>query len=452
MKKYDVLVIGGGPGGYPAAIRAAQNGAKVAIVEKDKFGGECTNYGCIPTKALLKGAKIGEELSRYPFVKGDASIDFKELMRWVGRVSSRSSRGVEYLLRGYGVEIYKGEAIFKDVKTVKVGDEELHGEKVVLALGSRPINIPGFQVDGERIHNNRSILGIKELPASIAIIGAGYIGVEYATVFSSLGVEVYLIELLERVLPLMDRDFSKLMDGLLRKRGVQIFTGVRAEKPEVQKDLVKIKLSNGDVVEADMVLVAVGRRPNSDGLDRLGVKLDGKGFVNVDDMMRTNVNGVYAVGDLAGQPMLAHKAFLEGVIAGENASGGEMYKVSKYVPSVVYTEPELVSVGYTLDEAVKNGIKAEEKLYPIGGVAKAYIEGMTEGFVKMVVDGEGGIHGIHIAAPNASELAGEATYLLETGSTVEDLALTIHPHPTVSEALKEAAEYILGKPYHYLLK
>ncbi len=452
MEKYDVLVVGGGPAGYPAAIRAAQNGAKVAIVEKDRFGGECTNYGCIPTKALLKGAKVAEELNRYSFVKGDVSIDFKELMRWVGRVSSRSSRGVEYLLKGYGVEIYRGEARFKDVKTVRVGDIELHGDKVVLALGSRPIDIPGFPVDGERIHNNRTILGIEEKPGSIAIIGAGYIGVEYATVFSSLGSEVFLIELLERVLPQMDKDFSRLMDKTLRRRGVKIFTGVKAEKPEIGGDGVSIRLSNGDVINVDVVLVAVGRRPNSKGLEGLGIRLDEKGFVIVDDMMRTSVDGVYAAGDLSGQPMLAHKAFLEGVIAGENASGGEMYKVSRFIPSVVYTEPELVSVGYTLEAALDNGIRAEEKLYPIGGVAKAYIEGMTEGFVKMVVDGEGNIYGIHIAAPNASELAGEATYLLETGSTVEDVALTVHPHPTVSEALKEAAEYIVGRPYHYLLK
>ena len=452
MKNYDVLVIGGGPGGYPAAIRAAQNGAKVAIVEKDKFGGECTNYGCIPTKALLKGAKVAHELSKYPFVRGEASVDFKELMRWVDRVSSRSSRGVEYLLKGYGVEIYKGEAVFKDVKTVKVGDEEIHGENVVLAMGSKPTEIPGFEVDGEYIHNNRSILGIEDLPNSITIVGAGYIGVEYATVFSGLGVEVYLIELLDRVLPLMDKDFSMLMDRLLKKREVKIYTSVRAGEPEVSGDGVKIKLSNGESIDSDLVLVAVGRRPNSRGLDKLGVKLDDKGFVDVDEGMRTNIDGVYAVGDLAGQPMLAHKAFLEGVIAGENASGGEMYKVSKYVPSVVYTEPELVSVGYTLEEALEKGIKAVEKLYPIGGIAKAYIEGVTDGFVKMVVDNKGVIHGIHIAAPNASELAGEATYILETMSTVEDLALTIHPHPTVSEALKEAAEYIIGKPYHYLLK
>lgn len=452
MKKYDVLVVGGGPGGYPAAIRASQNGAKVAIIERDRFGGECTNYGCIPTKALLKGAKIASDLAKYPFVVGDTEIDYRELVKWVRKVSNRSSRGIEYLLKGYGVDIYKGEAIFKDIRNVTVNGEELYGDKIILAMGSKPVDIPGFAVDGEYIHNNRSILDISELPNSIAIIGAGYIGVEYATIFSELGVDVYLIELLDRVLPLMDKDFSMLMDRLLKKRDVKIYTSVKAEEWVGNGESVMVKLSNGVKLEVDIVLIAVGRKPNSRDLDKLGVKLDNEGFVIVDEMNKTSIDGVYAVGDLAGKPMLAHKAFLEGVIAGENASGGEMYRVSKYIPSVVYTEPELVSVGFTYDEAKEAGYDVKEVIYPIGGLAKAYIEGVSEGFVKLIVDGEGLIYGIHMAAPNASELAGEATYLLETRASLEDLSLTVHPHPTVSEALREAAEYSLGKPYHYLLK
>ena len=452
MKKYDILVIGGGPAGYPAAIRASQNGAKVAIIEKDRFGGECTNYGCIPTKAFLKGAKIAVELTKYPFIKGDALVDFKALSKWVSRVVSRSSRGVEYLLKGYDVDIIKGEAIFKDAKTVKVGDEEYSGYKVVLALGSKPLDIPNFKVDGEYIHNNRTILSIDSLPESILIIGAGYIGVEYATVFSSLGVKVYVVELLDRILPLMDKDFSSLMEKKLKDMNVEILTGVKADSYSIENNKVVTKLSSGDQIVSDMVLVAVGRRPNTEYIKELGIGFTDKGFVKVNERQETNVKGVYAAGDLTGQPMLAHKAFLEGVIAGENASGGNMYRVSKYIPSVIYTEPELVSVGYTFEELKSKDSNIMEKKYPIGGLAKAYIEGEIDGFIKFVYDDKGVIHGIHMAAPNASELAGEATYILETSSTLEDVALTVHPHPTVSEALKEAAEYILGKPYHYLLK
>ena len=452
MAKYDVVVVGGGPGGYPAAIRAAQNGAKVAIIEKDRFGGECTNYGCIPTKALLKAAKIIKEFRSYPFIKGEAEIDYKELNRWVSKVVNRSSRGVEYLLRGYGVDIFKGEGVVKDLKSLKVEGEEVNGDKVIYSLGSKPIDIPGFKVDGVKIHNNKTILKIVDLPSSILIIGGGYIGVEYATIFSRLGSKVYIVELMDRILPQMDVDISKLIHKKLVNMGVEIRTGLKALGYKEENGELKVSLSDGSTINVDIVLVSVGRKPNTEILKNSSIKLDDRGFIVTNDRMETSINDIYASGDVTGNPMLAHKAFIEGVVAGENSSGGELYKVSRFIPSVIFTDPEVISVGYTLDEARKAGYDAEEKIYPIGGIAKAYIEGEIDGFVKMVYDREGTILGIHAVGPNISELAGEATYLLETSATLEDVAMTIHPHPTISEAIKEATEYILGKPYHYLIK
>jgi len=449
--KYDVVVVGGGPGGYPAAIRAAQMGAKVAIVEKDRFGGECTNYGCIPTKALLRAAKLVEDMRSYPFIKGGAEVDYGELAKWVRRVYTRSSRGVEYLLRSYGVEMMRGLARPKSNGRVVVDGEEVEAGSIVVATGSEPVEIPRYRVDGRKIHNNRTILGLEEPPSSILIIGGGYIGVEYATVFSSLGSEVYLVELLDRILPQMDPDLARVVDKRLREKGVRIYTGVRAGEPREEDGHLRIPLSSGDELRVEKVLVAVGRRPSSGFAVELGVETDEKGFVKVDERMATNVAGVYASGDVAGQPMLAHKAFAQAVVAGENAAGGDAYYVQRYVPAVVYTEPEILSVGLTLEEAQERGLDAEAEVYPIGGVAKAFIEGGSDGVVKIVYSGEE-ILGIHIAAPHASELAGEATYLLETAASLEDLALTIHPHPTVSEALREAAEHILGRPIHSVLK
>ncbi len=446
---YDVVVLGGGPGGYPAAIIAAQRGAKTAIVEKDRFGGECTNYGCIPTKALLKGAKLAREMMEYPFVKGDVSIDFKELRRWMDRIVTRSSRGVEYLLKGNEVEIVKGEGRVGD-GYVEVDGRRIQYRSLVLATGSKPISIPNFEVDGQIIHNNKTILSIEEPPGKLLVIGGGYIGLEYATLFTRLGTKVTVVELLDRVLPQMDRDLSSYIANRLKKEGVEIRTGVKAESSRKEDGGVRVRLSDGVEEVFDMVLVAVGRKPNTAIFNGF-VEMDEKGFVEVDDRMATSRASVYASGDITGNPMLAHKAFMEAVVAGENASGGDAYYISRYVPAVVYTDPELLSVGYTLEEALEKGYKASEEKYPLGGVARARMELGDDGFIKIVYDErDGTILGIHMAAPNASEMAGEATYLLETSATLEDLALTIHPHPTVSEAFREAAEYILDRPIHML--
>ncbi|MEB3774603.1 MAG: FAD-dependent oxidoreductase, partial [Desulfurococcales archaeon] len=322
-------------------------------------------------------------------------------------------------------------------------------------LGTSPASLPGIRVDGDTVHDNRTILGLRRKPASILIIGGGYIGVEYANIMAKHGVEVFLVEMLPRLLPGMDEDFSRIVTRRLKRRGVKVYTETKVEEVTVGEGGVKARLSGSRVIEAEKVLVAVGRRPNTRdvGLEREGVKLDDKGYIVVDEEMKTVNPRIYASGDVTGPPLLAHKAFLQGIVAGTNAAGGSIVYEPRAIPSVVYTDPELASVGMTLEEARSRGLDAVEKKYPLGGLAMANILGSTDGFVKLVIDNDSGsLLGVHIAAPHAGEIIAELALALEFGGTVEDLALTIHPHPSISEAVKEAAELALGRPIHYLLR
>jgi len=455
-EKYDLVVLGGGPGGYPAAVRAAQLGLNVALVEADKLGGECTNYGCIPTKALIRAAEALHAAS-LPFIRGGVSADFGELMEWVKGFSSRISGGVEFLLKGYGVQVYRGHGSIHAPGVLSVDGEMVRFEKLIVATGTSPAEIPGLEPDGEIVHDNRSILGLKRKPSRMLIVGGGYIGVEYAAAMAKLGVEVHIVELLDRLLPGMDRDFGRIVERHLKKLGVKVYTRTRVEGLERREAYAVARLSGNKSVEADTVLVAVGRRPNTSGigLEKLGVILDDKGYVKVNERMEARgAPGVYAAGDVTGPPLLAHKAFLQAVVAAESASGDRSAAYDpRGVPSVVFTDPEIASVGLTLEEARRLGLKAAERRLPLGGLARASLEGCGDCFAKIVYDEDSkALLGFHIAAPNASEIIAAAALAIEMGATLEDVALTIHPHPTVSEALKEAAELALGRPIHFLLK
>ncbi|MCX8196246.1 MAG: dihydrolipoyl dehydrogenase [Acidilobaceae archaeon] len=450
--KYDLLVIGGGPGGYPAAIRASQLGMSVALVEQRRLGGECTNYGCIPTKSLIWPVSMLHSISRLGFVKMSYEVDFGGLMSWAEEVKSKISESLESLLRKYGVEIYEGRAKLGEVVEVE-GGPSLRGEKVLLAMGTEPAGLPGLEVDGALVHDNRSILSLRRKPSRVLIVGAGYIGVEYAALFAKLGSEVHLVEALEKPLATMDEDFSRLVTRRLSKLGVKLYFSTSVREVERRERYLKVGLTSGVSVEVDIALVAVGRRPNSAGAERLGVRTDTRGYVEVDGTMRTSNPNVFAAGDLAGPPLLAHKAFAQALVAAENAAGRKSYYEPKVVPSVVYFDPELVSVGLTEAEARRAGYEVSVAKLPIGGVARAVIEDSVDGFVKLVYEsGSKALLGIHMAGPHVSELAGEASLAIEMGATLEDLALTIHPHPTISEALQEAAELALGKPKHYYKK
>ncbi|MCE4611997.1 MAG: dihydrolipoyl dehydrogenase [Desulfurococcales archaeon] len=456
-ERFDLLVIGGGPGGYPAAVRASQLGLNVALVEADSLGGECTNYGCIPTKAMLHPVLSALTLKRLGV---NVEVPFESVARFAEEVVSRVRGGVETLLRGYGVEVIKGRARVKERRLVEVdGYGEVRYDKLVVATGTSPATLPGMEPDGDVVLDNRGAVRLRKKPGSMLVIGGGYVGVEFATVMASLGVEVHLVEIMDRLLPGMDRDLARIAERHLKALGVKVYTSSRVGELERRESHAKatIETPKGRVeVEAEKVLVAVGRRPNTRGLglERLGVELDSKGYVKVNQGMETTAPGVYASGDVAGPPLLAHKAFAQAVVAAERAAGDSSAAYDpRAVPSVVYTEPELASAGMTKEEAERRGFEAAEKRYPLASLARVYMEGCRDCFIKVVYDrGSGAVLGVHVAAPHASEIIAEAVLAMEMGAALEDLALTIHPHPTVSEALREAAEFILEKPIHYVLR
>jgi|Deesub1362B_J571_1020462.scaffolds.fasta_scaffold00003_549 dihydrolipoamide dehydrogenase len=455
-EKYDLIIIGGGPGGYPAAIRGSQLGLSVALVEMDKPGGECANYGCIPTKALIHPIETYWKTRNYQFIKGDISIDKIGLFEWARKIATDVSKRVANLLKGYGVELYSGKAKMIDSLTVDIDNIGIiKGDNIIIATGTHPSSLPNIQFDGELIHDNRSILGLRDIPQSILIIGGGYIGVEYANIMAKLGIEVYLIELLPRLLPGMDKDFSRIIERRLKKLGVKIYTSSRVEDLTKKENYIEAKITGNILIETSLALLAVGRKPNTSnlGLENAGVKIDDNGYISVDNTMKTSKKNIYASGDVTGDPLLAHKAFLQGITAAENAAGLNSVYNPNAVPAVIYTEPELASIGYTVDRAIKAGYKPREIKYPIGGLAKAVIEQSTLGFVKIVYDEYSKkVLGIHIASPHASELSSEAALAIEMGASLDDITLTMHPHPTISESIKEAAELALERPIHYILR
>jgi dihydrolipoamide dehydrogenase len=452
VDKFDLVVLGGGPGGYPAAIRASQLGLSTALVEANRLGGECTNYGCIPTKSMIRPVELLSSLSRLPFVKLSYELDYQAYMDWVKGVASRVSEGVGSLLRRYNVEVFNARGWVAEPGVLELSDGRRIGySKLVVATGTDPASIPGLDFDGALIHNNRTILEVRRKPSRVLVIGAGYIGVEFANVMAKLGVDVYIVEVMDRVLPAMDDDFSRLMSRRLSRMGVKVYTSTRIVEVEKREGYVKAKLSNNVEVEADLVLVAVGRKPNTKGLglERLGVSLDERGYVRVDGRMAASTN-VYASGDVTGPPLLAHRAFAQAIVAAENAAGLKSEFDARAIPSVVFTDPELVSVGLTEVEAKNAGYRVSTVKLPIGGLARATIEDSLDGFIKIVYEESSkAVIGIHLAAPHASEIAGELGLAIEMGATLEDLASTIHPHPTISEAVQEVAELALGKPKHF---
>lgn len=455
MDRYDLIVIGGGPVGYPGAIRASQLGLRVALVEANRLGGECTNYGCIPTKAMIRPANILWSLRSMGFVKGSLDLAFDEYMEWVSSITSRISGGVEMLLKGYGVDLYRGVASLTSEGVVSVeGIGDIRAEKILLATGTEPSDLPNVAVDGEIIHNNRTILGIRRKPSSILIIGGGYIGVEFADLFAKIGVEVRLVEIMPNLLPGMDQDLSRAAERILRRSGVKIYTGTTVSSIAKGQGEAYVELSNGERFSVEKILVAVGRKPKRiSGLEKAGVEVDGKGYIKVNDDMRTSNPNIYASGDIAGPPLLAHKAFMQSIVAAENIAGGRVKYDPRAIPSVIFTEPEMAFVGMGEEEARKHGYNARSVKMPMGGIARAIIEGGEEGFAKVVYDDDTKqVLGFVIVSPHASELISEASLAIEMGASIEDLALTIHPHPTVSEIFEEISELALGRPRHFLMR
>ncbi|MFQ6096005.1 MAG: dihydrolipoyl dehydrogenase [Candidatus Bathyarchaeia archaeon] len=458
---FDVVVIGAGIGGYAAAIRASQLGMNVAVIERGKIGGTCTNRGCIPTVALLTSTSLLEKIKRseeYGITAKDVSVNFERMMAAKDALVNRLGRGVKYLLRKNKVRLVEGWGSIKsrsqvDIDRIDGTKEHIETRNIIIASGSEPKETPNLKPDGERIITTDEALELDTPPESIAVIGGGIIGLEFAQIFRSLGAEVKVLEKTARVLPSLDGDLGKAVQRIIKKRGIEVFTGVSSESTKVEDGGVRLRAtSNGSQIDLKVkkVLIAVGRKPVTRGLglENIGVRLR-EGFIAVDEHMSTNVPNIYAVGDVTGGKLFAHVAFAEGVVAAENIAGTETKIDYRTVPTCVYTSPQIASVGLSEEEAVELGYSISVGRFPYIANGRALMLGGKDGFVKIVTDKETDeILGVHILGTNASDLIGEAAVALRLECTSEELGRVIHPHPTLSEAIMEAALAVSGRAIH----
>jgi dihydrolipoamide dehydrogenase len=460
-KTYDAVVIGAGTGGYPAAIRLGQLGLKPLIIDKGKVGGVCLNVGCIPSKAMIHAAKTFDKqrhLGDLGIAVGEAKIDLAVTQQWKEGVVHKLTSGVRQLLKANGAELVEGEATFESPRVLSVktaaGVQKIEAKNVVVATGSRPIQIPGFTFDGKRVIDSTGALALSSVPRRMVVVGGGYIGLELGTVYAKLGSKVTVVEALPTILAGIDPECVQVVARKLKKLGIEVVLGAKAKGWEEKGDRAVVSVDVGGQsvqLDADVVLVTVGRRPNTDGfgLAEIGVKLDPKGFIVTDKQQRTNVPGVYAVGDCATGPMLAHKATKEGEVAAEVIAGHRAEMDARTIPAVVFTDPEIATTGLTEEQVRAAGRKVRVGKYPFSVLGRALSVNETDGFAKIVADGDTGeVLGVHIVGGSASDLISEAALAIEMGAFLHDLSLTIHPHPTLPEALMEAAAAALGEAIH----
>ncbi|MDB4961436.1 MAG: dihydrolipoamide dehydrogenase [Myxococcales bacterium] len=472
--RFDAVVIGAGPGGYPAAIRLGQLKVKTAIIEREYMGGVCLNVGCIPSKAVIHAAKTFEKMGHADdigiMIASKPTIDMKKLQAWKGGVVSKLTGGVRTLLKGNGVEIIDGTATLMksgpdghriSVKTKDGGEQTIVTKNIVLATGSRPIEIPGFKIDQGRVIDSTGALALDAVPPRMVVIGGGYIGLELGMVYAKLGTKVTVVEAMPRLLGTMDKECVAVVERKLKKMGVEVMLNTKAKSWEDKGDraVLTVELEGGQEkktaqIDTDKILMSIGRRPNSEnlGLDQAGVTLDKRGFVVADDHLRTNVAGIYALGDLIGGMMLAHKATKEGEVVAEIIAGHKAAFDVRTIPAVVFTDPEIATTGLTEDEAKEKGhTKLKIGKFPFAALGRALSVNDTDGFVKVIADaGTGELLGVHIVGNGASDLIAEATLAIEMGAVADDLRLTIHAHPTLSEAMMEAAAVALGEAIHVI--
>jgi dihydrolipoamide dehydrogenase len=459
--QFDVIVLGGGPAGYVAAIRAAQLGLRTAVVEKEKLGGVCVNIGCIPTKALLHSAYVAtllRDAKEFGVEAGTVKTDYGVAMRRSRRVSDQNSKGVEFLMKKHKITVVKGTGVLQPGRRVRVGAEEYAaGKAVIIATGSRVKGLPqiGLELNGSTVISSDEALLLEQAPPSLAIIGAGAVGMEFADIFHAFGTKVTLIEALPRILPLEDAEASDALAKSYRKRGIEVIAGATVRKGTPARNKVTLEVEAGGAtrtIETAAVLLAAGRAVNTEnlGLGECGIELTDRGFIKVDRDLQTTAPGYYAIGDVAGPPMLAHKGSREGVYVAERLAGLTPPPVAyDNVPSVTYCHPEVASIGLTEEQCRERGLDYVVGRFPFSANGRARGTGETEGFVKIIRDKRyGEILGAHIVGAHASELIHELAVARANEYTVEEIELAIHAHPTMAEAVAEAALDSLGRVMH----
>ena len=462
MGNYDLAIIGSGPGGYVAAIRAAQLKMKTVIIERDRLGGVCLNWGCIPTKALLKSAELLDEITHaksFGIQVDSVQADFAAIIKRSRQVADMNSKGVDFLMRKNKIDVLYGTAAFKDAKTLIVTDDQgktqtVVAKNIIIATGGRPKSIPGVTIDGERIISSKTAMTLNEKPESLAIIGAGAIGVEFAYFYATLGTKVTLIEMLDHILPLEDEEMSQIVARNFKRKKITMHTSTMVTKVEVKDKGVEVHVKKGDkedVVISEKVLMAVGVQGNTDGLglEKAGVKQE-RNFIPVNEWYETNVSGVYAIGDITGPPLLAHVASHEGIVCVEKIAGLNPHPVDyKSIPACTYCQPQVASIGLTEAQAKAEGYELKIGRFPYTASGKARAIGARDGLVKLIFDAKyGELLGAHIVGSEATELIGELGIAKTLEATPEAIFQTIHAHPTLSEMIMEAAGDANGQAIH----
>lgn len=462
MKSLDLLVLGGGPGGYVAAIRGSQLGLKTAIIEKDALGGVCLNWGCIPTKALLKNADVLNTIKnagKFGITVSDYSVDWNKTIKRSRQVSERLSKGVEYLMKKNKVAQVHGTAALEGKNKVVVTSdntkETFTAKKIIIATGARPNTVPGVEIDGKQIIGSREAMTLEKIPGKLVIIGAGAIGVEFAYFYNTYGSDVTILEMLPRILPVEDEEISRELEKSFLKSRITVSTGAKVTRIEKLEKKVKVHYTGSDgknqIIECDLVLAATGVRGNIEniGLETLKINTDQNSIV-IDEFCRTNVEGYYAIGDVTGPPWLAHVASAQGYIAAEHAAGLEPDPVNySHVPGCTYCRPQVGSMGYTEEKAQEEGRKTRVGYFHFRANGKSLAQGDSSGFVKLIFDNQyGELIGAHIIGAEATEMIAELSLAKALESTWEEIAGTVHAHPTLSEAIMEAALAAGGQPIH----
>lgn len=456
-KTFDIAVIGGGPGGYVAAIRAAQSGQSVALIESGDLGGVCLNWGCIPTKTLIANAHalhLIQDADRFGITTGPVTFDYSKMKGRKDSIVKEIRTSLEGLIRSHKVQIIRGFAKFEETYTLKVTGEEnmlIDADRIIIATGSVSREIPAFPFDHKKILSAKSMLEVTQLPKRLAIIGGGVIGCEFASLYRELGVHVTVLEMQERLIPTESKKLSQVLEKSFKQQGIEVQTGVRVRGVETAGPSAVVQLKMGSV-SADLVLVAVGVQFNSQGLnlERVGIAVDERGAIQVNAQMETTIDRIYAIGDVTGRSMLAHTASHAGVVAAINATGGEATMHYDVIPSVIFTNPEIASVGLSLEQAKAAGFDATVGTFPFAALGKSKAIGNSDGFAEVVLDAAtGAILGASCAGFEASTLIAEMALAIHNELTAESLYETVHAHPTLSEAWMEAALIATGQPIHF---